>query len=186
MKSGSQHQPIFTLEQGWLEGAVKDRQSITSDWVPQQALIQGVRVKEIKNVVNEQTVLTEIFRRDWELDAGPLEQVFQIRLTPGKISAWHAHQWTTDRFFISQGLIKIVLYDARQASDTHGQINELRFGTVRPALIIVPPGIWHGVQNLADEPSFLLNLVDCAYDYEDPDHWRLPWNTPVIPYSFAK
>jgi dTDP-4-dehydrorhamnose 3,5-epimerase len=186
MSSGSQRQPSFTPQQGWLEGAAKDRQSITSDWMWQQSLIAGVRVKEIKNVPGEHSVLTEIFRRDWELDAGPVDQVFQIRLAPGKLSAWHAHQWTTDRLFVSQGLIKIVLYDARQAADTYGRINEFRCGAARPALIVVPPGVWHGVQNLAAEPSCLINLVDRAYRYEDPDHWRLPWDTPVIPYSFAK
>jgi dTDP-4-dehydrorhamnose 3,5-epimerase len=186
MGSVTQRQLDFTPTQGWLEGASKDGQRIAADWLPQQALIKGVRVKEIKHVPSEYGVLTEIFRRDWELDAGMVEQAFQVLLTPGKISAWHAHQWTTDRLFVSQGLIKVVLYDARRGSDTYGQLNEFRFGAARPALIVVPPGIWHGAQNLAVEPSCLINLVDRAYCYADPDHWRLHWNTPVIPYSFAK
>jgi dTDP-4-dehydrorhamnose 3,5-epimerase len=50
--------------------------------------------------------------------------------------------------------------------------------------VVVPPGVWHAVQNLAPETSTLLNLVDHAYDYEKPDHWRLPIGTPLIPYSF--
>ena len=113
-----------------------------------------------------------------------MDQVFQVLLQPNGLSAWHAHAVTTDRLFVNHGQIKIVLYDARPQSPTHGVINEYRLGTVRPALLVVPPQVWHGVQNLSHEPSLLLNLVDEAYRYEDPDHWRLPPDTDQIPYSF--
>jgi len=51
-------------------------------------------------------------------------------------------------------------------------------------LVIVPPGVWRAVGNLADHVSLLLNLVDQAYKYEDPDHYRLPIDTELIPYKF--
>ena len=79
---------------------------------------------------------------------------------------------------------RVVLYDARGDSPTRGQMNEFRIGTVRPGLIVIPPGVWHGVQNLHDGPSTLVNLVDRAYRYDDPDHWRLPPDTAEIPYRF--
>ena len=91
---------------------------------------------------------------------------------------------TTDRLFVNRGLIKIVLYDAREASPTFGQINEFRLGNARPGLLIIPPKVWHGVQNIAQESSAILNLVDRAYAYEDPDHWRVDVNSPEIPYRF--
>jgi dTDP-4-dehydrorhamnose 3,5-epimerase len=49
---------------------------------------------------------------------------------------------------------------------------------------VIPSGVWHGVQNLQATESRVLNLVDVAYEYEDPDHWRLPADTAEIPYSF--
>jgi dTDP-4-dehydrorhamnose 3,5-epimerase len=168
-----------------MDGAVKDRQSITADWTPLISLLEGVRVREVKNVPKNNGTLTEIFRTDWQLDAGSVQQVFQTTMMPGGVSAWHAHRSTTDRLFVSLGLLKIVLYDAREASPSRGRVNEFRFGTERPALVVVPPGVWHGVQNIGDGPGLLLNLVDRAYRYEDPDHWRLPADTPKIPYSFA-
>lgn len=172
---------------GRLPGARKDRQSITSDWDFPQDPIEGVRLKEVKNVLKPRgDVLCEVFRRDWALDDGKVDQVFQSLLEPGSISAWHVHQRTTDRLFVSQGLVKIVLFDARQGSSTHGRVNEYRFGAVRPALLVVPPGVWHGVQNISSTPALLLNLVDQAYSYEDPDHWRLPLEAPEIPYRFEE
>lgn len=167
-----------------LDGAVKDRQTVTASWSPtDQRLIDGVTVREIVNVPKQNGYLTEIFRRDWNHGID-VDQVFQTVLNAAAISAWHAHATTTDRIFVSFGLMRIALYDARENSSTRGLVNEFRFGTVRPALIIVPPRVWHGVQNLSAESSALLNLVDRAYDYDDPDHWRLPPDDPSIPFRF--
>jgi dTDP-4-dehydrorhamnose 3,5-epimerase len=186
MKAFVERELDFTPEQGMIEGCTKDERNIASDWEPLQELIDGVKVKEIKNVPKENGFLTEIFRADWELDEGHVSQVFQVNLFPGGISAWHAHQFSTDRLFASYGLIKVVLFDARSNSRTHKLINEFRIGLVRPTLIVVPPGVWHGVQNISKEPGCLVNLVDRAYAYEDPDHWRLPFDTSKILYSFNK
>jgi dTDP-4-dehydrorhamnose 3,5-epimerase-like enzyme len=62
---------------------------------------------------------------------------------------------------------------------------EFRCGLARPTLILVPPGEWHGVHNIGHEPAILVNMVDRAYRYEDPDHWRLPADTGEIPYRFS-
>lgn len=179
-------EPTLTPAEGHLPGTLKDSQSVTRDWQPLQDLIDGVVVREVRNVTKNNGLLTEVFRSDWGLDNLPLEQVFQNLLHPGAISGWHVHRTTTDRIFINLGLIKIVLFDARQGSPTHGRINEFRFGLSRPALVVVPPGVWHAVQNVGPDVSALLNLVDQAYQYEDPDHWRLPIDTPAIPYTFSR
>jgi len=174
------------MQDSWLlPGARKDEQSITSDWeFTNQRLIEGVKVKEVKHVATGYGFLTEMFRGDWGLGATLVEQVFQATLAPGRISAWHAHEHTTDRLFVNRGLFKLVLYDARGGSSTFGCVNEFRFGSVRPALLVIPPKVWHGIQNVSSEDSSLVNLVDHAYLYRGPDHWRLPPNTPEIPYSF--
>lgn len=171
----------------WLvAGAVKDRQSITSDWeFTNQRLIHGVVLREVKNVPKGNGSLTEIFRRDWKTDDLPIDQVFQVVLTPGGLSAWHAHEVTTDRLFVTHGLIRVVLYDAREDSPTCGVVNEFKLGSMRPGLLVIPPKVWHGVQNIGDTTGALLNLVDQAYRYEDPDHWRIPPDSPEIPYRFA-
>lgn len=170
-----------------LEGTVKDRQSITSDWeFTNKKLISGVVVREVKHVPKGNGSLTEIYRRDWATDDLPVDQVFQVALVPGGISAWHTHEVTTDRLFVNHGLIRIVLYDAREDSSTYGVLNEFKLGTIRPGLVVVPPKVWHGIQNISESPSLLLNMVDRAYRYEDPDHWRLPQDSPLIPYQFRE
>ncbi len=165
-----------------LPGAVRDGQSVTREWQSLQPLIDGVVVKEVRNVTKDNGMLTEIWRKDWDLDGLPVGQVFQNVLLARTISAWHVHRWTTDRIFVNHGLLKLVVYDGRPESATHGMFNEFRIGSVRPALVVVPPGVWHRVENLESTPGALLNLVDRAYDYEHPDHWRLASDTDRIPY----
>ncbi|TLV00068.1 cupin domain-containing protein [Dyadobacter luticola] len=168
-----------------VSGAIKDPKSITAEWSPiNMALIDGVQVKEVKNVIKNNGHLTEIYRMDWALDDLSVDQIFQVSLNPNGISAWHAHEVTTDKIFVTSGSIKVVLYDGREGSPTYGKINEFRCGALRPMLIVIPPKIWHGIQNYTSEPGALLNIVDKAYQYDDPDHWRLPSDSPEIPYTF--
>lgn len=169
---------------GMLPGAIRREQSVTNDWHILRRSIDGVAVKEVRSVLKQNGYLTEIYRRDWQLDGTDVDQVFQIVLNPGVVEAWHMHARTVDRFFASTGRVKIVLYDARRESPTYQLVSEYLIGTERPALLIVPPGVWHGVQNISDETAVVLNLVDHAYVYEGPDHWGLPADTEEIPYRF--
>lgn len=168
-----------------LPEAHKDQQSITKDWSPSQLqLIDGVVIKEVRPVLTGYGHLTEIFRREWLSDCKEVDQIFASTLQPGGISAWHAHEFTTDRLFVVSGQLRIVLYDARTQSATFGLINELKLAMQRPMLVIVPPKVWHGVQNYGSSPSILLNAVDRAYQYDSPDHWRVAANSSHIPYQF--
>lgn len=162
----------------------RDAQSITRDWQLLREPIAGVDVRETKNVLKDNGYVTEIWRDDWGLAPASVAQVFQALIEPRGISAWHVHAHATDRLFANHGRLKIVLYDARADSASAGRVNVFHCGTARPMLITVPPGVWHGVQNVGAAPALLLNLPDRAYAYEAPDHWRLPHDTERIPYSF--
>jgi dTDP-4-dehydrorhamnose 3,5-epimerase len=142
-------------------------------------------VKEVANVPKKGGYLTEITRAEWLGANTNIEQIFQTVMVPGSISAWHAHARTTDRLFVSHGLARLVLYDARAGSTTYGLLNQMQFGTIRPALVCIPPQVWHGVQNVSSGATILLNIVDFAYSYSDPDHWRVPEDSPEIPYKFG-
>jgi dTDP-4-dehydrorhamnose 3,5-epimerase len=78
-----------------------------------------------------------------------------------------------------------VLYDARKESPTHARLIELHTGEARPAFVVIPPGVWHGLKNLGPGDALLLNCPTIAYDYEDPDHYRLPYDTSEIPYHWG-
>lgn len=167
-----------------IKNFTQDQQSITSDWdIFNQSLIYGVEYKETKTVIKDSGTLTELFRPEWFSDAN-VAQVFRVTLYPNAISGWHAHLKTIDRLSILTGSVKIVLYDDRPESPTYQQINVFKIAEVRPGTVLIPPGVWHAVQNLHPNSSSIVNMVDTPYQYEQPDHVRIPINDPQIPYFF--
>jgi dTDP-4-dehydrorhamnose 3,5-epimerase len=167
-----------------LAGAQKDPQIVTSDWQKLQAGLDGVVVREVLHVPRDHGVITEMFRPEWDPTGLPVVHIYQSRLFPGAIGAWSCHMKSVDRLFVNQGHLKVVLFDGREESPTFGRVVELHVGDARPAFLVLPTGIWHGLQNLGSSDALVLNYPTEAYDYEDPDHWRLPYDTPEIPYQW--
>jgi dTDP-4-dehydrorhamnose 3,5-epimerase len=150
-----------------------------------RTLIDGVQILEVKHVPTANGSLRELYRADWEGGGAGVGGAFIATIVPGRVSAWHVHRRTVDRLSIVAGRVRVVLFDARTTSPTFGLCNDdLIFGDIRPALIVVPPGVWHGLQNIGAQTASVVNLVSQAYDYEHPDHLRLPEDTDQIPFRF--
>jgi len=168
-----------------LAGARKDPQIVTNAWRKIQPGIDGVTVREVLHVPRDHGIITETYRPEWDPTGAPLVHVYQSRLFPAAIGAWSCHMQTIDRLFVNQGHLKIVLFDDREESATYQRIIELHVGDARPAFLVIPIGVWHGLQNLGSADALILNYPTRAYDYEDPDHYRLPYDSPEIPYSWG-
>lgn len=179
---------MTSVHQDWLlPGATKDMENITKNWQPvRQNLIDGVVIKEVRPVLTGYGHLTEIFRSEWMTECPDVDQIFATTLHPYGLSAWHAHAATTDRLFAVTGQFRVVLFDSRKDSPTCGVINEFRLGVQCPMLVVIPPRVWHGVQNYGDCTAVLINAVDHAYQYEGPDHWRVPHDSEDVPYKFPR
>jgi dTDP-4-dehydrorhamnose 3,5-epimerase len=168
-----------------IEGAQKDNQQVTGGWQKVAPHIEGVTVREVLHVLRDHGIITENYRTEWDPTGLPVGQVYQSRLFPAAIGAWSCHAHSIDRLFVNQGHVKIVLYDGREGSPTEGRLMELHVGDARPTFLIIPPGVWHGLQNLGSSDALMLNFPTDSYDYEDPDHYRLPWDSSEIPYSWG-
>jgi dTDP-4-dehydrorhamnose 3,5-epimerase len=168
-----------------IKTAKKDAQVVSEDWSRRSETIQGVQVKEVRHVPGNHGVVTEVFRPEWDPTGLPVVHAYQARLFPGVIGAWSCHTKTVDRLFVNQGNLKAVLYDGREESPTYKLINEIYLGDARPAFLVIPAGVWHGLQNLGAGDALILNMPTHAYDYKDPDRWRLPWDTTEIPYHWS-
>jgi dTDP-4-dehydrorhamnose 3,5-epimerase len=165
-------------------GGRKDRAHIDREWVVDRRLIDDVKTREVRNIVTANGITTELYRPDWGIVDGGVQQVIHVALRGHAVSAWHQHRERWDYIMVVGGHMRVVLYDPRDDSPTRGHVDVFHLSPARPTLLAVPPWIWHGVQNLASQPSSFVNLFDRPYDYEDPDEWRLPPNTDEIPYSF--
>lgn len=167
-----------------IESARKDDQLVTSDWQFLLDGIEGVHLREVRHVPRDHGVITEMYRSEWDPTGQPVVHSYQSRLFPGAIGAWSCHARSIDRLFVNQGHAKVVLYDGREDSPSFGKVREVHCGDVRPTFVVIPIGVWHGVQNLGTGDLLMINFPTLAYDYANPDHYRLPWDSEEIPYRW--
>ena len=88
---------------------------------------------------------------------------------PGRVRAWGLHQGSTDRLFVVDGLVKIVVFDARTGSPSFGRINEFTVSAKNPGLLIVPPNLYHGWKNIGTTEAIIINMPTSMYNHEAPD-----------------
>lgn len=146
-------------------------------------MIDGVNTKNLKFLPDERGRLMEIMRNDEKI----FENFGQVYLTtnnPGVVKAWHHHKIQTDFVCCVKGQIKVVLYDAREDSKSYGEINEFHIGDFNPMLISIPPGVYHGWKCISNDEALIISVPTEPYNYEKPDEYRLPPDTPDIPYKW--
>jgi dTDP-4-dehydrorhamnose 3,5-epimerase len=149
-----------------------------------QKTIDGVRIKLLRLLPDDRGWLMEILRSDWE-EYDRFGQVYVTAVYPGVVKAWHYHKVQTDHFSCISGMAKVVLYDGRKDSLTHGQINEFYIGELNPLLIKIPPLVHHGFRAVSDKVVLIVNVPTHLYNYKEPDEFRLPYDAKEIGYDWS-
>lgn len=165
-----------------LDQALKDTPTVGADGESLEEPIDGVEVRRARTHADARGTLTEIYDPRWEFSGDPLVYVYNVTIRAGQIRGWVVHLQQNDRMFAYAGVLKIVLYDAREDSPTYGRVNVFHLGDHDRALIAIPAGVYHAVQNVGDTEGAFVNLPSRPYQHDDPDKYRLPLDTDVIPY----
>lgn len=164
--------------------ATPDRQTVTPQGQTIQKLIEGVRIRQAITHPDDRGDLCEVYNTAWDFDDGPMVYSYFASIRPGKTKGWVKHLLQTDRLFMALGSFRVVLYDDRLDSPTYQKLNVLHFSDRKRGLVRIPPGVFHAVQNVGHEDAHFINLPTRAYNHEQPDKYRLPLDTPLIPFSF--
>jgi len=148
-------------------------------------MIQGIKQKKLKVIPDERGRLMELLRSDEELFI-QFGQVYMTTVYPGVVKGWHYHKKQIDNFIVIRGMVKLVLYDNREDSPTKGEINEFFIGEDNPLLIQIPPLVLHGFKCISQEEAVCINCPTEAYNYLQPDEYRIPPHTNEIPYKWER
>ena len=160
----------------------QDVQTVSPDGERVGPLIDGVVVRYQVSQIDDRGTLCEILDPRWNVTDAPILSVYQFTIRAGKAKGWHVHRLHDDRIFISQGDVKVVLYDDRPDSPTHGMINEICRSELRRSLIVIPRGVFHAHVNIGSRDALLVSMPTRGYDHASPDVYRLPLDTDAIPY----
>jgi len=162
----------------------KDVQTVTAEGRPVQKLIDGVVIQPATSHVDDRGTLCEIFSPYRAPHPAPLVYVYQFTIRPGKIKGWHVHHLHDDRIFISQGHVKVVLYDDRPQSPTYRMINEIYRSELDRNVMVIPAYVFHAHQNVGSTDALFVSMPSRPYQHDDPDVYRFPIDTDQIPYKF--
>lgn len=147
--------------------------------------IDGVKVKPLKVNPDERGRLMEILRCDDPLFE-KFGQVYMTTVYPGVVKAWHYHKLQADNIAVVSGMLKLAVYDAREGSATHGEVDEFFLGEFNPILVHIPRMVYHGFKGIGLKEAIVINCCTEAYNREQPDEYRLDAHTKEIPYDWAR
>ena len=68
------------------------------------------------------------------------------------------HLMQGDRHYAFAGEGRMVLYDGRDDSPTHGQVAQVHFSDVSRGVVYIPPGVWHAAHNTGDSDWQIINF----------------------------
>lgn len=162
----------------------QDKQTVTFEGESVQKLIDGVVIRNSPTQVDDRGTLCEILRPDWNVHPEPITYIYQFTIRPRKIKGWHAHHQHDDRLFISQGTVKVVLYDDRPDSPTYKMINVIYCSEEQRSILTIPAYVFHALQNIDNKDVLMISMPTRLYKHESPDVFRYPIDNDYIPYKF--
>jgi len=147
------------------------------------ASIEGVEIIELKRFSDDGGSMTELARLT---DGHPqafggfsVRQINYSEVEPGAIKAYHLHQRQTDVWYVPPSdRMLLVLIDVRQGATTEGTRMRFTLGGGASRLVRIPPGVAHGVKNLAPATGRIIYFTDVHFSPEPStcDEGRLPWD----------
>ncbi|MCX7857560.1 MAG: dTDP-4-dehydrorhamnose 3,5-epimerase family protein [Deltaproteobacteria bacterium] len=148
-------------------------------------MIHGVRIKKLNMIPDERGRLMEILRCDDEIFK-KFGQVYLTTTYPGVVKAWHYHKIQDDYVTCIKGMIKLVLYDAREDSPTNGEINEFFIGDYNFTLVMIPKMVYHGWKCISESEALIINIPTEPYNRKNPDEFRVHPHINDIPYRWER
>ena len=172
-----------TLERTLAE-ATRDIQTVTAEGAPLRRLTEGVTVHNIETHVDARGSVAELFDERWPTFRDPLVFAYMFTIRPGFAKGWNLHKTHVDRYVLLQGEMELVLFDPRPESSTYNEVCRIVLSEHQRRIVTVPKFVWHADHNIGNNDVLVVNFPTEPYDHANPDKYRLPLNTPLIPHSF--
>ena len=166
--------------------AMKDLQLVTPEGASVGRIIHGVTIRDLPTHVDQRGSLMEMFDARWNWHPEALVFAYCFTVRPGFVKGWGLHKEHEDRYVLLQGELDLVLYDPRADSPTLGEVCRVQLTPYRRCIINIPRNVWHADHNIGAVDALVVNFPTAPYDHANPDKYRLPIDTDLIPYRFPE
>ncbi len=144
-------------------------------------MVEGVIVSTLKQFPDDRGKVMHMLRST-DPHFKEFGEIYFSIIYPGAIKAWHLHKKKTGNLAVPVGMIKLVLYDPRPESPTHGEIQEIFLGPDNYRLVTIPPLIWYGFRGTGSETALVANCATRPHDAAESES-KDP-HSPDIPYQW--
>lgn len=145
-------------------------------------MIEGVEVKDLVGHGDDRQVFREVIRASDSFFPEGFGQLSYALMNPGTAKAWHVHQHQVDWWYVPTGALKLALYDTRESSATHGELEEFLLGPEHGHKVVrIPPGVAHGCRVLGGVTQL---FYVTSNEYDPADEGRIPHDDPGIGYDW--
>ena len=134
-------------------------------------------LKKLTTHLDDRGYLAEILRSD-DCVYKKFGQVYISTIYPNTIKGFHIHEKKTDYITCVWGQVKFVVIESNSNNELI-KLYEYHLSRMNPALVVVPPGLWHGWMCISQEEALLVNVTTEPFCKDVPDEVRVdPINNP--------
>ena len=128
------------------------------------APIEGLLLTPLRVIEDERGAVLHMLRADAP-EFTRFGECYFSEINPGAIKAWKRHRVQTQNLAVPIGRVRIVVYDGRSGSPTHGLRELIELG--RPdayARLRIAPQLWYGFTGLGTTAALVANCADVPHD----------------------
>jgi dTDP-4-dehydrorhamnose 3,5-epimerase len=128
-----------------------------------EKLIDGILFSPAKKINHENGDIFHIIRN---FDEGfkCFGEAYISNIKYNEIKAWKRHFQMTSNMVVPSGIVKIVIFDDRSKSSTHGMFNEFILSPKNYFRLTIPPNLLYGFMGLEKSINMIINIADIPHD----------------------
>jgi dTDP-4-dehydrorhamnose 3,5-epimerase len=131
--------------------------------------IEGLLLTPLRIIADDRGAVLHMLRADAP-EFTRFGECYFSEVKPGAIKAWKRHRVQTQNLAVPVGRIRLVVYDAREGSQTCGQQEVFELG--RPdtyARLRIPPRLWYGFIGLGSTAALIVNCADAPHEPDESE-----------------
>lgn len=144
-------------------------------------MIDGVVIVPLKTFLDERGIVRHMMRNT-DPHFSQFGEIYFSEIFPGAIKGWYVHRKMELNYAVVSGNIKLVLYDTRESSPTHEELQEIFMGEDNYVLVKIPPHVVNGFKAVGNEKAIVANCATISHDPTEIE--RIDPFDPTIGYDW--
>lgn len=147
-------------------------------------MISGVSIKKVIKHSDKNGFFAEMVKSG-EKSFHEILQTSYAETKPGVIKAWHVHDYW-EVWCVVKGSAKIVLFDCRPDSPSHGKTQIIYAGEDDMKVIAIPSEVAHGYKPLGKKNMGIIYHASQTYNPKTTTIREIAFDDPTINFDWTK